>query len=115
MQPVVLDARSLHISRETRPHSFPTLEGVVTTSIHILVVEDEPIIADAVADRPRSDGFDISTADDGQGVCRRIRTTRRIPVFMPSVHDHVRSVRRKLGDDTIRTVHGIGYAFGDPQ
>ena len=23
-------------------------------------------------------------------------------------------LRRKLGDDTIRTVHGVGYAFGDP-
>ncbi len=32
-----------------------------------------------------------------------------------TVDSHVRSVRRKLGDDTIRTVHGVGYAFGaDP-
>lgn len=251
MPPVVPDARSLHISRETRPHSFRTLEGVVTTSIHILVVEDEPIIADAVADRLRSEGFDISTADDGLvaverctelrpdlvvldlnlpgidglEVCRRIQTTRRIPVVMLTARDHetdmliglgvgaddyltkpfsprelvarikavlrrvekasgptlqrgpvsidptsrivrrnaeevhltatefdlvrvlaeagtavlsreqilamvwghrdgsgartvdshVRSVRRKLGADTIRTVHGIGYAFGDPE
>ena len=30
-----------------------------------------------------------------------------------TVDSHVRSVRRKLGDDTIRTVHGIGYAMGD--
>ena len=27
-----------------------------------------------------------------------------------TVDSHVRSVRRKLGDDVIRTVHGIGYA-----
>jgi DNA-binding response OmpR family regulator len=29
-----------------------------------------------------------------------------------TVDSHVRSVRRKLGDDAIRTVHGIGYALG---
>lgn len=30
-----------------------------------------------------------------------------------TVDSHVRSVRRKLGDGTIRTVHGVGYAFGE--
>ncbi len=30
-----------------------------------------------------------------------------------TVDSHVRSVRRKLGDTIIRTVHGIGYATGD--
>jgi DNA-binding response OmpR family regulator len=29
-----------------------------------------------------------------------------------TVDSHVRSVRRKLGDDVVRTVHGIGYALG---
>ena len=29
-----------------------------------------------------------------------------------TVDSHVRSLRRKLGDDVIRTVHGIGYASG---
>lgn len=29
-----------------------------------------------------------------------------------TVDSHVRSLRRKLTDDVIRTVHGIGYAFG---
>lgn len=29
-----------------------------------------------------------------------------------TVDSHVRSVRRKLGDDAVRTVHGVGYAFG---
>jgi len=223
---------------------------VVTTSTHILVVEDEPIIADAVADRLRSEGFEATIASDGLvaveqcmtlrpdlvildlnlpgidglEVCRRIQATRRIPVVMVTARDdetdmlvglgvgaddyltkpfsprelvarvkavlrraeanagasldrgsltidpagrivcrdgeevhltptefdlirvlaeagnavlsreqmlamvwgyrdgsgartvdsHVRSVRRKLGDDTIRTVHGVGYAFGDP-
>jgi DNA-binding response OmpR family regulator len=32
-----------------------------------------------------------------------------------TVDSHVRSVRRKLGDDIIRTVHGVGYAIGDGQ
>jgi DNA-binding response OmpR family regulator len=30
-----------------------------------------------------------------------------------TVDSHVRAVRRKLGDDAIRTVHGVGYAIGD--
>ena len=223
---------------------------VATTPTHILVVEDEPIIADAVANRLRSEGFEVTTVDDGLvavdrcaeirpdlvvldlglpsidglEVCRRIQASRRVPVVMLTARDdetdmlvglgvgaddyltkpfsprelvarikavlrradttpgpsldrgpisidpasrvvrrsdaivhltptefdlvrvlaeagtavisreqmlamvwgyrdgsgartvdsHVRSVRRKLGDDTIRTVHGVGYAFGEP-
>jgi DNA-binding response OmpR family regulator len=29
-----------------------------------------------------------------------------------TVDSHVRAVRRKLGSDTIRTVHGVGYGLG---
>ncbi|OWY60233.1 hypothetical protein B7486_70275, partial [cyanobacterium TDX16] len=29
-----------------------------------------------------------------------------------TVDSHVRAIRRKLGDDVIRTVHGVGYAIG---
>ena len=224
--------------------------GRVALPPHILVVEDEPIIAGAVADRLRSEGYEVTTVDDGLvavdrcgeiapdlvvldlglpgldgiEVCRRIQATRRVPVVMLTARDdetdllvglgvgaddyltkpfsprelvarvkavlrraesspgpilergpitidpasrvvrrgdepvhltptefdlvrvlaeagsavmtreqmlsmvwgyrdgsgartvdsHVRSVRRKLGDEAIRTVHGIGYAFGAP-
>ena len=30
-----------------------------------------------------------------------------------TVDSHVRALRRKLGDDAIRTVHGLGYELGD--
>ena len=30
-----------------------------------------------------------------------------------TVDSHVAALRRKLGDDVIRTVHGVGYAVGD--
>ena len=30
-----------------------------------------------------------------------------------TVDSHVATLRRKLGSDLIRTVHGVGYAFGD--
>ena len=30
-----------------------------------------------------------------------------------TVDSHVRSIRRKLGSDVIRTVHGVGYSGGD--
>jgi DNA-binding response OmpR family regulator len=29
-----------------------------------------------------------------------------------TVDSHVRSLRRKLGDDVVRTVHGVGYGLG---
>lgn len=32
-----------------------------------------------------------------------------------TVDSHVRALRRKLGTDAIRTVHGVGYAAGDQQ
>lgn len=35
----------------------------------------------------------------------------RIGVGERTVDSHVRAIRRKLGADTIRTVHGIGYAL----
>lgn len=31
-----------------------------------------------------------------------------------TVDSHVRALRRKLGSDVVRTVHGVGYAAGDP-
>lgn len=30
-----------------------------------------------------------------------------------TVDSHVRALRRKLGDESIRTVHGVGYGLGD--
>ena len=30
-----------------------------------------------------------------------------------TVDSHVRALRRKLGNDVVRTVHGVGYAAGD--
>jgi DNA-binding response OmpR family regulator len=32
-----------------------------------------------------------------------------------TVDSHVRALRRKLGNDIVRTVHGVGYAAGEPQ
>lgn len=31
-----------------------------------------------------------------------------------TVDSHVKALRHKLGADTIRTVHGVGYAFEPP-
>jgi DNA-binding response OmpR family regulator len=36
-----------------------------------------------------------------------------VPSGARTVDSHVRSLRRKLGADVIRTVHGVGYAVGD--
>ncbi len=79
----------------------------------ILVVEDEPTIADAIASRLRSEGYQVAIADDGPSaveqctslapdlvildlnlpgfdgieVCRRIHTYRRVPVVMLTARD----------------------------
>jgi DNA-binding response OmpR family regulator len=79
----------------------------------VLVVEDEPVINDAVADRLRAEGFHVDQAYDGPGavakaaevepdlvvldvmlpgfdgheVCRRIQSTRPVPVLMLTARD----------------------------
>lgn len=79
----------------------------------ILVVEDEPTIAEAVASRLRSEGYQVEVATDGPSaveqcaalapdlvvldlnlpgfdgleVCRRIHTYRRVPVVMLTARD----------------------------
>ncbi|HWC15060.1 MAG TPA: response regulator transcription factor [Actinomycetota bacterium] len=30
-----------------------------------------------------------------------------------TIDSHIRALRKKLGDDIVRTVHGVGYALGD--
>jgi DNA-binding response OmpR family regulator len=83
------------------------------TSELILVVEDEPTIAEAVASRLRSEGFRVEVAADGPSaveqcealapdliildlnlpgfdgieVCRRVHTYRRVPVVMLTARD----------------------------
>ena len=32
-----------------------------------------------------------------------------------TIDSHVRSIRRKLGDSIVRTVHGVGYALDEPR
>ncbi|HET9728630.1 MAG TPA: response regulator transcription factor, partial [Acidimicrobiia bacterium] len=37
-----------------------------------------------------------------------------IPSGARAVDSHIRSIRRKLGPDLVRTVHGVGYAVEEP-
>jgi DNA-binding response OmpR family regulator len=79
----------------------------------IVVVEDEPLIAESVAARLRAEGFEVEIAGDGPGgvelcrrlgpdlvvldlmlpgfdgleVCRRIQTERPVPVLMLTARD----------------------------
>ena len=36
-----------------------------------------------------------------------------VPSGARTVDSHIRSIRRKLGADVVRTVHGVGYAVED--
>ena len=89
-------------------------EGTSTTAAaRILVVEDEPVINQAVTDRLRAEGFLVEQAHDGPGgvaafeehapdlvvldlmlpgfdgleVCRRIQASRPVPVLMLTARD----------------------------
>jgi len=89
----------------------------------VLVVEDEPVINDAVADRLRAEGFHVDQAYDGPGavarcaevgpdlvvldvmlpgfdgheVCRRIQAARPVPVLMLTARDDESDVLVGLG------------------
>jgi len=95
-----------------RPRSYG--DDMQPTARHrVLVVEDEPVINDAVADRLRAEGFEVDQAYDGPGavarfaevapdvvvldvmlpgydgheVCRRIQAVRPVPVLMLTARD----------------------------
>ena len=94
----------------------------------ILVVEDEPVINQAIADRLRAEGFDVVQAWDGPGavemfgtaapdlvvldvmlpgydgheVCRRIQAERPVPVLMLTARD-----------DEIDILVGLGVGADD--
>jgi DNA-binding response OmpR family regulator len=89
----------------------------------VLVVEDEPLINQAVADRLRAEGHDVVTAYDGPGaveafdghhpdlvvldvmlpgfdgleVCRRIQQRRPVPVLMLTARDDESDILVGLG------------------
>src|SRR5258706_555758 len=107
-------------------------------SRRILVVEDERTIAESVAVRLRAEGFTVDLAYDGPTAVTRARAgkpdlvvhlARRPGAVLPrerllaevwgwadasgtrTVDSHVKALRRKLGADLIRTVHGVGYSL----
>jgi DNA-binding response OmpR family regulator len=90
-----------------------TQETTTAAAARILVVEDEPVINQAVTDRLRAEGFEVVQAHDGPGavtafeehvpdlvvldlmlpgfdgleVCRRIQASRPVPVLMLTARD----------------------------
>jgi len=67
-------AQNLHANRPPPPQLPGTLGGV--SAPLICVVEDEQVIATAVAARLRADGFSVEVAHDGHAgveLCRRVR------------------------------------------
>jgi DNA-binding response OmpR family regulator len=96
---------------------------VTAAAPRILVVEDEPVINQAVTDRLRGSGYDVVQAWDGPGavatfaesvpdlvlldvmlpgydgheVCRRIQATRPVPVLMLTARDDEADILVGLG------------------
>ena len=103
----------------SRPASGPPAAG----ASRILVVEDEPVINQAVTDRLRGSGYDVVQAWDGPGavdrftesdpdlvlldvmlpgfdgheVCRRIQAQRPVPVLMLTARDDEADILVGLG------------------
>ena len=101
-------AQNLHELPASRPHSGDTLGAVL-----ICVIEDEEVIAGAVAARLRAEGFEVEVAGDGLAgvalcervrpdlvvldlmlpgldgleVCRRVQRDRPVPVLMLTARD----------------------------
>ena len=97
--------------------------AVSGAAARILVVEDEPVINQAVTDRLRGSGYDVVQAWDGPGavgrfaetapdlvvldvmlpgfdgheVCRRIQATRPVPVLMLTARDDEADILVGLG------------------
>src|SRR5437773_799602 len=123
--------------------AMPPAPAAAAPARTIVVVEDEASIASAVAARLRSEGFVVEIADDGPrrgdetvhltptefdllahlaSHPGQVFTRGQLLVQVWGYHDgsgartvdsHVLAVRRKLGPDVIRTVHGVGYAADD--
>lgn len=105
-------------SRPGTPTPGPAAHGVPTPStgadpVRVVVVEDEPTIARAIADRLRAEGWEVTNAGDGPAgvaavqtvrpdvvvldvmlpgfdgleVCRRIQTDDPVPVLMLTARD----------------------------
>lgn len=148
-----------------------------TTPRTVLVVEDEPTLATAIAQRITAEGWTARVAGDGASAVQAASQLRPDLVIMDimlpvmdgleatkrivtvngeqvhltptefdllatlarrpksvltreklleevwdwvdasgtrTVDSHVKALRHKLGADTIRTVHGVGYAFEPP-
>src|SRR5919107_2230788 len=107
----------------SHPTSRPTSLVARTAPARLLVVEDEPVINQAVTDRLRGSGYDVVQAWDGPGavatfvrtapdlvlldvmlpgydgheVCRRIQASRPVPVVMLTARDDKADIPVGLG------------------
>ncbi len=103
--------------------AFPTGRGADAGAASLLVVEDEPTINQALTDRLRAEGFAVHQAWDGPGavvafarhqpdvvlldvmlpgfdgleVCRRIQSSRPVPVLMITARDDETDILIGLG------------------
>ncbi|WP_165803525.1 winged helix-turn-helix domain-containing protein [Mycobacteroides abscessus] len=89
-----------------------------------MVVDDEPTICASISARLRAEGYAVDTEDNGPDAVRHCREnppdlmwgwSEGLPSGRRTVDSHIKALRRKLGQELIRTVHGIGYALEAPR
>ena len=79
----------------------------------VVVVEDEADIQDVIAYNLKRDGYPGRAFSREQLLNRVVGDA--VVVVDRNIDVHIRSVRKKLGDQTglIETVRGVGYRFAD--
>lgn len=92
-------------------HGTPLAEGRV--GITLTAAEPSRLLGARVA----AAGLSAREVEVTRLLCRGSsdrEIARSLGVSDHTAHDHVRAVRRKLGDELVRTVHGVGYGLGEP-
>ena len=84
--------------------STPDAQGRTTAPVRVVVIEDEPTITRAIADRLTAEGWDVSTALDGPTGVRTVAEVRPdvvvLDVMLPGF-DGLEVCRRIQADEPV--------------
>ena len=82
----------------------------------ILIVEDEKDIAEMLSVFLENEGYRTVTAGDGlEGLGLFLSDPHRYDCEDAIIYTHIKNIRKKLGEDVIRNIRGVGYKKGSLQ
>ncbi len=107
------------VERERKETTASSPPQMLTVGSTILDVAKRLVLVDEIPVELTATEFDLLVNLVGHDGAVRSRSQLLFEVWGHrdgsgdrTVDSHIRSIRRKLGDDVIRTVHGVGYAAG---